>query len=150
VESATAEQPRCDAFEISPTGPLVGYRMSLPDGKELELEQAALAEVALSPGEFRKAGKHKIKGARRPLRVRPGEVQLSGGVDENGGHITVAFTLPAGSYATMFIRELTKADSDTGDLVNENFGPIGSSPEVPESSDDDAVQTTDGDADQDQ
>jgi len=25
VESAAAEQPRCDAFEISPTGPLVGY-----------------------------------------------------------------------------------------------------------------------------
>src|SRR5205823_1229881 len=101
VESAATEQARCETFEISPTGPLVGYRMSLPQGRELELEQAALAEMNLSPQDFRKAGKHKVKGARRPLRVRPVDVQLSGGVDEYGGHITVAFTLPAGSYATV-------------------------------------------------
>ncbi len=151
VESAATEQPRCDAFEISPTGPLVGYRMSLPEGKELELEQAALAEVELAPEDFRKAGKHRIKGARRPLRVKPAEVQLSGGVDENGGHITVAFTLPAGSYATMFIRELTKSDHDDPQQpANENSGPTTSGPEVPESSDDDAAETTCGNAGQDQ
>ena len=110
VESAAAEQARADAWEISPTGPLVGYRMSLPAGRELELEQAALAEVGLNPEDFRKAGKHKVKGARRPLRVRPTETKLEAGVDDGGAFITVAFTLPAGSYATVLLRELMKSD----------------------------------------
>jgi tRNA(Glu) U13 pseudouridine synthase TruD len=30
-------------------------------------------------------------------------------VDEHGAHITVAFTLPAGSYATVLMRELMKS-----------------------------------------
>ena len=110
VESAASEQPRADAWEISPTGPLVGYRMSLPAGRELEFEQAALAEVGLQPEDFRKAGKHKVKGARRPLRVRPTETKLEAGVDDGGGFITVAFNLPAGSYATVLLRELMKSD----------------------------------------
>jgi tRNA(Glu) U13 pseudouridine synthase TruD len=31
-------------------------------------------------------------------------------VDEFGPHVTVAFTLPAGSFATVFLRELMKSD----------------------------------------
>jgi tRNA pseudouridine13 synthase len=119
VESAQTEQPRADNWEISPTGPLVGYRMTLPQGKELEIEQHALAKVDLKPEDFRKAGKHKVKGARRPLRVRPTETRLEAGVDEHGGFITVAFSLPAGSYATVLLRELMKTPS------------ISSSPDVP-------------------
>ena len=114
VDSAVTEQARADTWEISPTGPLIGYRMSFPHGRELELEQAALAEMGLKPEDFRKAGKHKIKGARRPLRVRPSEIQLESGVDEHGAHITVAFTMPAGSYATMFLRELMKSEAAEG------------------------------------
>jgi len=137
VESATTEQPRCHAFEISPTGPLVGYRMSLPQGRELEIEQGVLAEVGLAPGDFRKAGKHKVKGARRPLRVKPTDVELSAGVDEHGAHVTVAFTLPAGSYATVLLRELMKGESATSETdpieasaTNENSGSDESDPEV--------------------
>jgi tRNA pseudouridine13 synthase len=108
VEDAAVEQPRCDAFEISPTGPLIGYRMTLPQGEPLEMEQRIFAAHGLSPADFRAAGRHKVKGARRPLRARPTEVQLSGGVDDHGPYITVAFSLPAGSFATMFLRELMK------------------------------------------
>jgi tRNA pseudouridine13 synthase len=126
VESAVSEQPRCDAWEISPTGPLVGYRMTLPEGKSLEIEQAALAAVELQPSDFRKAGKHKIKGARRALRVKPSDIRLEGGVDEHGGHITVAFSLPAGSYATVFLRELMKSEVSE----KENSGSHERSPEV--------------------
>ena len=39
---AADEQPRVDAFEISPTGPMVGYRMSLPKGEALKIEAASL------------------------------------------------------------------------------------------------------------
>jgi tRNA pseudouridine13 synthase len=110
VESAATEQQRADAFEISATGPLVGYRMSMPTGEPQRIEQEVLAASGLTAESFRVAGKHKVKGARRPLRVRPEEVQLEGGVDDHGAFITVAFTLPAGSFATVLLRELMKSD----------------------------------------
>ncbi len=111
VQSAAGEQPRCESFEISPTGPLLGYRMRFPEGQPLAIEQAALGAVGLEPVNFRSEGRHKVKGARRPLRVRAKEIQLEGGVDEHGSYITIAFILPAGSYATVFLRELMKADA---------------------------------------
>lgn len=110
VDSAAAEQSRADAFEISPTGPLVGYRMTLPDGEPARVEQEVLATSGLTAEAFRQAGKHKVKGARRPLRVQPQDVQLEGGVDDHGPFVTVAFTLPAGSFATVLLRELMKPE----------------------------------------
>jgi tRNA pseudouridine13 synthase len=110
VQDAAAEQPRADAFEISPSGPLVGYRMTLPEGEPLAIEQSVFAEEGLTPDDFRRTGQLKVKGARRPLRVRPTDVHLEGGVDEHGSHITVAFTLPAGSFATVLLRELMKVE----------------------------------------
>jgi tRNA pseudouridine13 synthase len=110
VESAQVEQPRADAFEISPTGPLVGYRMTPPEGEPLAMEEAIFKSHGLTPGHFRQDGRDRAKGARRPLRVQPKDISLAAGVDEHGGHITVAFTLPAGSYATVLLRELMKSD----------------------------------------
>jgi tRNA pseudouridine13 synthase len=149
VEDAAAEQPRAEAWEISPTGPLVGYRMSLPHGRALEIEQAALAAVELTPADFRKGGKHKVKGARRPLRASPAlagapdsaasAVKTEGGVDDHGGYITVAFALPPGSYATVVLRELMKSDealaateatTETAGSENEDSGSAQPSPEV--------------------
>ena len=109
VEAAEAEQPRCDAFEISPSGPLIGYRMTLPTAAALAVEQEVFGAAGLTPEDFRRDGGTKIKGARRPLRVRPEDVSLEAGVDEHGPHITAAFALPAGSFATVFMRELMKS-----------------------------------------
>ncbi|HEX3358262.1 MAG TPA: tRNA pseudouridine(13) synthase TruD [Tepidisphaeraceae bacterium] len=110
VEDTTTEQPRCDAFEISPTGPLVGYRMTPPQHEALKIEEAVFKSHGLTPGHFKQEGRDRAKGARRPLRVQPKDIQLAAGVDEHGSHITVAFTLPAGSYATVLLRELMKND----------------------------------------
>jgi tRNA pseudouridine13 synthase len=110
VENAATEQPRCEAFEISPTGPLLGYRMSTPTGEPLAIEQEVLAKFDLSPEQFRLEGKHKIKGARRPFRVKIEDLQLNGGVDNFGPHITLAFTLPAGTFATILLREVMKEE----------------------------------------
>jgi tRNA pseudouridine13 synthase len=110
VTDAAVEQPRCAAFEISPTGPLVGYRMTRAQGEAGKLEEEALAKSKLAPEDFRRANILKVKGARRPLRVRPGEGSLAGGVDEHGPHVTLAFTLPAGSFATMLLREIMKSE----------------------------------------
>jgi tRNA pseudouridine13 synthase len=117
VTDAAAEQPRCDAFEISPTGPLVGYRMTLPESEPLRIEQEVFGERGIRPTDFRVAGRLKVKGARRSLRVRPTDVELAAGVDDNGPHVTAAFTLPAGSFATVFLRELMKVESEPPDPV---------------------------------
>ena len=108
VERAEVEQARCTAFEISPTGPLVGYRMTWPTGEPEAMERAALAAVELKPEDFRQSGKLRVKGARRPLRIKPTDIELAGGVDEHGPHITVAFTLPSGAFATVLLREIMK------------------------------------------
>jgi len=110
VEDPAVEQPRCTAFEISPTGPMVGYRMTMPTGHPLEIEQAVMEEHGIKPADFRVEGRHKVKGARRALRVRPTDIELASGVDENGTHITVAFTLPAGSFATVLLQEIMKVE----------------------------------------
>jgi len=112
VESAATEQPRCDAFEISPTGPLVGYRMTLPEGEPLAIEQEAMKAITLTAADFRQSGKMRVKGARRSLRIKPENIEIAGGVDEFGPHITVAFTLPAGAFATVLLRELMKSEDE--------------------------------------
>jgi tRNA pseudouridine13 synthase len=110
VENAAVEQPRCEAFEISPTGPLVGYRMTSPQGESLQVEKEAMSSFELKPEDFRQSGKIRIKGARRALRVKPADIEIAGGVDEFGSQITVAFTLPSGAFATVLLRELMKSD----------------------------------------
>jgi tRNA pseudouridine13 synthase len=110
VENAVAEQPRCDAFEISPTGPIVGHRMTMPAGEPLRIEEQVFKANGLTPGHFKQEGRDQAKGARRPLRVRPEEITLEGGVDNHGGYITVAFNLPSGAFATVLMRELMKND----------------------------------------
>lgn len=112
VESAAAEQPRCDAFEVSPSGPLVGYRMTEPAGEPARAEAEAFAAEGLKPADFRRTGAVRVKGARRPLRVRPADARLEAGGDAHGPYITAAFTLPPGSFATVLLRELMKADDE--------------------------------------
>lgn len=110
VEDPVAEQPRADAFQISPTGPLLGYRMSAPKGEPLKIETEIFDQHHIHAEQFRAAGRHKIKGSRRPLRVRPTAVQVEGGVDQYGSYVTTAFELPAGSFATSVLREVMKND----------------------------------------
>src|SRR2546428_5615399 len=112
VENAAAEQPRAEAFEVSPTGPLFGYRMTLPAGEALRVEQEAFSAAGLISQDFRSRAIGKVQGARRPLRVKPAHVELAAGVDDHGAQITVAFTLPPGSVATVLLRELMKTEPD--------------------------------------
>lgn len=111
VEGAAAEQPRADRFEISPTGPLFGYRMTEPTGRAAELEAAIFAAEQLEPGNLRTGGPARVKGGRRPLRYEPTEAQLSLGADERGPYLELRFLLPRGSYATALLRELFRAEA---------------------------------------
>lgn len=109
VTDPAAEQPRCTNFEISPSGPLVGYRVTLPESQPLEIEQDVFAAAGLKPDDFKDAGRQSAKGARRPLRVKPAEVELTGGADEHGPYVGISFALPAGSFATVLLGEIMKA-----------------------------------------
>lgn len=103
VEDVFAEQARADRWEISATGPMFGSKMKRSTGAVAESERAAVESLGVRPEDF-----DSETGARRPLRVRPIDTTLAAGTDEHGGHITVAFTLPAGSFATVLLRELMK------------------------------------------
>ena len=78
VTDIAAEQPRCDSFEISPTGPLIGYRMTLPTDEALAIEEAAWTGAGLKPADFRRTDAAKVKGGspnwlrvRRSRRISP-------------------------------------------------------------------------------
>lgn len=105
VDDADADQPRADAFEISPTGPLFGGRMSAPSGAPGELEQRVLADEALPEGVFANP-KLRVRGGRRPLRFQPTDTSIRLGADRRGVYLEFAFTLPRGCYATALLREL--------------------------------------------
>lgn len=116
VEDVAKEQPRADAFEVSPTGPMLGYRMTLPAGAALAVEQTVYDRFKLTREDFKRPGGHdQAKGDRRPLRVEPTETSLAGGTDDHGEHVTVAFALPAGSFATVLLRELMKSETVEAD-----------------------------------
>lgn len=108
VEDAAVEQPRCTAFEISPTGPLFGKRMTEASDHPGEVEAEVLRRVSLSKDEIDLRGGGKISGGRRPLRVPLGDVACESGTDERGPFVEIRCSLPAGAYATGVLREVCK------------------------------------------
>jgi tRNA pseudouridine13 synthase len=110
VADPAVEQPRCDAQEISPSGPLFGYRMTQPTGDAGRMEADVLAEDGFALADFRSPGAHRVKGGRRPLRVPIADAAAEAGADEHGPFIQLRFFLPAGSYALSVVREICKSD----------------------------------------
>ena len=102
VENAEIEQPRADAFEISPSGPIFGYKMRQPTGKVLEMERELLSAEEVKPESFRKVAGVRLLGTRRPLCVQMDLHQVK--AVDNG--VQLSFTLPSGSYATVVLEEL--------------------------------------------
>lgn len=97
---------RAERFELSATGPMFGAEMRWPEGEARVLEEAALAKAGLDAEKlekFRRAG----EGTRRPYRFRLTEPSVTS--DAEG--LLLSFVLPAGAYATVVLRELTR---DTG------------------------------------
>jgi tRNA pseudouridine13 synthase len=105
VEDLAAEQPRADRLEISPSGPLYGYKVTMARGAPGEMEQQVLEEEALVLEDMRIRGM-KLRGARRPLRIPLREVAL----EEDEG-LVLSFSLPPGCYATTVLTEVMKTDT---------------------------------------
>ncbi|MEM6852824.1 MAG: tRNA pseudouridine(13) synthase TruD, partial [Planctomycetota bacterium] len=119
VDAATADlengpDGRVNALEVSPSGPFWGPGMTRPSGIVLEHELAALHDAGLSEDDFAGRSGVSTDGTRRPLRERLADAECSGGVDEHGPYLRLAFTLGRGAYATMAVREIIKTP-DHGD-----------------------------------
>lgn len=104
VEDAQAETARLLARDIQLTGPMPGPKMRPAQGRALELEM----EVAKALGVDARVEQTLAKfapGARRDLLVFPKDLALT---EPEPGRLWLDFSLPAGSYATILVRELLR------------------------------------------
>lgn len=98
------DQPRLDARELVIAGPMFGKKTFPSAGAVAERETAVLQASGLSIAMFRGFGQL-LEGTRRHYFVYPDDVQCEA-VPEG---LRLAFSLPAGSYATVMLREVIKA-----------------------------------------
>jgi tRNA pseudouridine13 synthase len=124
VEDTEREQPRLDRGEVRLTGPMVGPKMKASSGEPLRLEQVALDGLGLDEASLRSLGRW-APGTRRDLLLWPSELAH----EPATGGVTVRFALPAGAYASLVIRTLTRQDPW-----------LGAAPEKPASGDDAAAE----------
>ncbi len=99
-------QARADRWEISPTGPIFGTKMRWPQGEARVREEALLRSVELTPEHLVK-WKRIAPGTRRFVRVSVPKI----GVTVSDNTVKLDFTLPAGAYATILLREIRKRDA---------------------------------------
>lgn len=97
-----ADAARLAAFEASPTAPLVGTKCPLARDTAGALERRILAAHGVDPRGLRPPRGLTVAGERRPLRARLTDATLDHGADA----LTLAFTLPAGSFATVLVEEV--------------------------------------------
>lgn len=104
VEEPEKETPRLAAREVHLTGPMLGPKMRPASGFVQELETQAFAALGVAPAALEVLGRF-APGARRDLLVFPERPRV---VAPAPGELVLEFGLPAGSYATVLVRELTK------------------------------------------
>ncbi|ELY50813.1 tRNA pseudouridine(13) synthase TruD [Natronococcus jeotgali] len=100
VDAVTRHCERGRAFV---TAPLVGTDTELADGEQGEIERDVLDELDLEPGDFDLPGEFHSTGTRRAILVR-----TDLGLEREP--LTLSFSLPKGSYATVVAREYLKVD----------------------------------------
>jgi len=103
------DQARFDAGQIEITGPIYGSRMRAPTpgSAAAELESSVLTQAEVDAAALSKLGRAAL-GTRRPIRARLADpsVEPAPTVEGQGPGVRVGFSLPAGSYATLVMREL--------------------------------------------
>jgi tRNA pseudouridine13 synthase len=104
-EDPAVDGPRVARFEVSPAGPMFGHALRPAAHEALAREERILAAEHVALADFARGG-GEAEGTRRAARL-PVAVALE--PVEDG--YRVAFELPKGSYATIVMGELTKADA---------------------------------------
>jgi tRNA pseudouridine13 synthase len=102
VEDPERERPRFEARDIFLTGPMVGPKIKQATGVPRELELRACAEAGVD-AEVMAALERHVDGTRRDLVVHPDPSVTAVAPSV----LCLAFFLPAGSYATELVRQLT-------------------------------------------
>jgi tRNA pseudouridine13 synthase len=98
------EQQRFDTRETVSAGPIFGRKTFAAESDAAIREGAVLSDMGLSPASFLGFGKL-LQGTRRHNLIYIDDLQAT---PEPEG-VRCTFTLPAGSYATVLLRELTRA-----------------------------------------
>lgn len=86
-------------------GPLFGPKMKNTSHEAYEREQAFVKRLNLSADAARSIGRLGA-GGRRPARVLATQFEYT----KDGPHLDLAFTLPSGAYATVFLAELMQPE----------------------------------------
>ncbi len=107
TQDKAVEQVRFDAREIVTAGPMFGKKTFRAEGQAAEREAAVLHDNQLSPASFGGFGKL-VLGTRRHNLVYLDD--LAAAWEPEG--FRLSFTLPAGCYATVLLREVMKTDVD--------------------------------------
>jgi tRNA pseudouridine13 synthase len=97
------DQPRMDANEVSPTGPMYGPSMRPAEDDVGADEAGILSEEGVTIASFAGGGAE-TDGTRRLLRILLPDVA----VESIGADLWLSFSLPSGSYATVVLGELLK------------------------------------------
>ena len=105
AEDLPSEQARFDACETVHAGPIFGRKTFPAKGEAAGREAEALQEAELTPAQFAGFGKL-LQGTRRPNVVYLDDLEAQ--PEPEGVRLSV--TLPAGSYATVLLRELMKRE----------------------------------------
>jgi tRNA pseudouridine13 synthase len=105
VQDVEVEQKRFDARKIVTAGPIFGRKTFAAAQEAAQRESSALTAFELSDQAFAGFGKL-VQGTRRHNLVYLND--LAADVEPDG--VRLRFTLPAGSYATVLLREIMKAD----------------------------------------
>ncbi len=106
AEDAAREQERFDARETVTAGPMYGRKMFPAAGEAAVREAAVLRDADLTPEAFRGFGKL-LAGTRRHNIIYLNDLTS---VREAEG-VRLSFTLPAGCYATVLLREVMKGEA---------------------------------------
>jgi tRNA pseudouridine13 synthase len=109
ADDVQREQARFDARETVTTGPMFGRKMFAAGGEARQREEAVLADAGLTPSSFAGFGKL-LQGTRRKNLVYLDDLHVS----EEAEGVRMCVSLPAGSYATVLLREFMK-NGEIGD-----------------------------------
>jgi tRNA pseudouridine13 synthase len=110
AEDTEREQARLEAREIVPAGPMFGRKMFTAAAEAARREEQVLKDAGLERSAFAAFGKL-LSGTRRHNLIYVDD--LTGSIESEG--VRLQFTLPAGSYATVLLREITKRDTQSDD-----------------------------------
>jgi tRNA pseudouridine13 synthase len=106
------EQERFDTRETVTTGPIFGRKTFPAEDEAAVREAAVLSGVGLTSASFAGFGKL-VQGTRRHNLVYVSDLTAA----QHAEGVRLTFTLPAGSYATVLLREVMK--SSLGEVEEE-------------------------------